>query len=99
MEVAITFIFLFGIPLAFIVGFVLYADKWLRKVDKQKYLEKSLKKQLKKGNITETEYEEGLNPEVITVTEIVLPKREEEMPPEIEKEAEKSELKLQLNKE
>jgi len=99
MEVAITLILLFGIPLAFVVGFFIYADKWLRRVDKQKYLEKSLKKQLKKGDITETEYEEGLNPEVITVTEIVLPKREDEKSSAVAKEVLEPEPKLRLNKE
>lgn len=77
MEVAALFL-LFVLPVLILVGGVIYGDKWLRGVNKQKYLEKSLKRQLKKGDITESEYEARLNPEVITVPEIVLPKREED---------------------
>lgn len=78
MTVTITLILLFAVPLVATALFLIFADRWLRGVDKQKYIQKSLKKQLKKGDITESEYEERLNPEIITVKEIVLEKVEPE---------------------
>lgn len=52
-------IIVFGI-LIIIAGIVVGAyliDKRLHSIDKEKYYDKSLKKQLKKGNISDYEYE------------------------------------------
>jgi hypothetical protein len=64
MEVAISIALLFLTPTGCIIAFLIYTDRWLQTVDKEKYLAKSLKKQLKKGNLTELEYFEMLNPEL-----------------------------------
>lgn len=59
MGTAIIVIILMGfVFIMSIIGFMMFADKWLRGVDKEKYLTKSLKKQLKKGNLTDSEFEE-----------------------------------------
>lgn len=43
-----------------LIGGLFFIDRKLRVIDKSKYFEKSLKKQLKKGTLTETEYQEQM---------------------------------------
>lgn len=58
MSAAVIAILVFGFTFTvLVIGFMMFADKWLRRVDKDKYLDKSLKKQLKKGNISLWDYE------------------------------------------
>lgn len=61
-----------------------FSDLWLRGIDKGKYITKSLKRQLKKGDITESEYEERLNPSQIMApsTSEILSTTESEIPAE-----------------